>query len=116
MNHTIRYASLSLCLCLGPLVAEADSHAKSTMQLAEEKQCMACHTTGAEVPRAPGFESIAQKYTQEDAERLVQVVMTGGEDHWGSAEMPDMKERSEVTETQARQLVKWVLDMRSEKM
>lgn len=114
MKQTIIFASF--CLCIGPVMALADSHNKSTMQLAEEKQCMACHATGAEVPRAPGFESIAQKYTQDDADMLVKVVMTGGEDHWGSAKMPEMDERAEVTEKQARKLVKWILEMHSEKM
>lgn len=113
MKWTTTFAAICLC---GPAMALADGHTKSTMQLAEEKQCMACHTTGAEVPRAPGFESIAQKYTQDDADTLVQVVMTGGEGHWGSAKMPTMDERAEVTEKQARKLVKWILDMRSETM
>lgn len=116
MKRTIVTTALASCLCLGPLTALADSHAKNTMQLAEEKQCMACHTTNEDVPRAPAFQSIAQKYTKDDAEKLVQVVMTGGEGHWGSAEMPEMEARAEVSEKQARQLVKWILDMRSEKM
>ncbi|WP_417566624.1 c-type cytochrome [Marinobacter sp.] len=86
------------------------------MQLAEEKQCMACHTTSEELPRAPGFPSIAQKYTKSDADRLVQVVMKGGEAHWGSAKMPEMDARAEVSEEEARKLVNWILDMREEKM
>ncbi|MBD3642171.1 MAG: c-type cytochrome [Marinobacter sp.] len=105
-----------ICLSLGSVTVLADSHGKGTMQLAEEKQCMACHTTSEEVPRAPSFQSIAQKYTKDDADRLVQVVLTGGEDHWGSAEMPEMDDRAEVSEKEARKLVNWILDMRAEKM
>ncbi len=116
MKWTIVSTTLAGCLCLGSASAVADSHGKSTMQLAEEKQCMACHTTSEEVPRAPSFQSIAQKYTKEDADRLVQVVLTGGEAHWGSAEMPEMDARAEVSEEEAKQLVGWILDMHAEKM
>ena len=114
MKQTIGFTVL--CICLWPVVALAEADDKSAMQLAEEKQCMACHATDADVPRAPGFESIAQKYTQDDSDALVQVVMTGGEDHWGSAKMPEMDKRAEVTEKQAKKLVEWILNMHSEKM
>ncbi|WP_158538961.1 c-type cytochrome [Marinobacter vulgaris] len=113
MKWTIVSTALVSCLSIGSATALADSHGKSTMQLAEEKQCMACHTTSDEVPRSPSFQSIAQKYTKDDADKLVQVVLKGGEDHWGSAKMPEMDERAEVSEEEARKLVNWILDMRS---
>lgn len=101
-----------LCLSLGSMTVLADSHGKGTMQLAEEKQCMACHTTGSEMPSTPSFKSIAQRYTMDEFDRLVKVVMTGGEDHWGSAEMPEMDARAEVSEKEAKKLVTWILEMR----
>lgn len=116
MKRIILSTALAGCLCIGSAATLADSHGKSTMQLAEEKQCMACHTTSDEVPRSPSFQSIAQKYTRDDADQLVQVVLTGGEDHWGSAKMPEMGDRPEVSDKEARKLVNWILDMRSEKM
>lgn len=116
MKRTIVSTALAGCLCMGSAAVLADAHGKSTMQLAEEKQCMACHTTTDEVPRSPSFQSIAQKYTKDDADKLVQVVLAGGEDHWGSAKMPEMDARAEVSEEEARKLVNWILDMRSEKM
>lgn len=112
MKRTIVSTALASCLCLGSVTALAESQS----QLAEEKQCMACHTTSDDVPRSPSFQSIAQKYTKDDADRLVQVVLTGGEAHWGSAKMPEMDNRAEVSEEEARKLVNWILDMRSEKM
>lgn len=113
MKRIIVTTALASCLCLGSLPALADSHGKDTMKLAEAKQCTACHTNSEDVPRSPSFKSIAQKYDKEDADRLVQVVLTGGEDHWGSAKMPEMDDRAEVSEKEARKLVNWILDMRS---
>lgn len=114
MKWIILPTTLFSALCLGSVAVHADSHGQSTMQLAEEKQCMACHTTGNEMPSAPSFPSIAQRYTMDEFDRLVKVVMTGSEDHWGSAEMPDMDARAEVSDKEARKLVKWILEMREE--
>ncbi|WP_404362570.1 c-type cytochrome [Marinobacter sp.] len=113
MRRIIVPTALASCLCLGSVTALADSHGKDTMKLAEEKQCTVCHTRSDDVPRSPSFKSIAQKYTKDDADRLVQVVLSGGEEHWGSAKMPEMGERAEVSEKEARKLVNWILDMRS---
>lgn len=117
MKPTIISTALAGCLCLSSLPVLADSHGMgSAKQLAEEKQCVACHGSSEDVPRAPAFSSIAQKYTKDDMDMLVKVVMTGGEDHWGSAKMPDMDARAEVSEKEAKKLVKWILKMRSDKM
>lgn len=112
MKHKLLSVTLASGLCLGSVAVSAES--QSMMKLAEEKQCMACHTTSDELPRAPSFPSIAQRYTKADSERLVGVVLTGGEDHWGSAEMPEPAARVEVNEEEAKKLVGWILDMRAE--
>jgi len=112
MKRIIVSTALFGSLCLASVTALADSHGMSTMQLAEKKQCMACHTTGNEMPSAPSFKSIAQRYTMDEFDRLVNVVMTGGDDHWGSAEMPEMDARAEVSEEEAKKLVTWILEMR----
>ena len=116
MKRIIVPTALASCLCLGSVTALADAHGKDMMKLAEEKQCTVCHTSSDDIPRSPSFKSIAQRYTKEDADRLVQVVLTGGEDHWGSAKMPEMDNRAEVSEKEARKLVNWILDMRSKTM
>ncbi|MBW0146232.1 c-type cytochrome [Marinobacter arenosus] len=106
--------TLATCLSMGASVAFADSH--GMMKLAEEKQCLGCHLTSEELPRAPSFQSIAQKYTEDDREMLVEVVKTGGEDHWGSAVMPPTEERAEVSDQEANDLVDWILNLRDEGM
>ncbi|MCM0612046.1 c-type cytochrome [Marinobacter sediminum] len=112
MKHKVISATLASCLCMGSFTALADSHGMTTMQLAEEKKCMGCHTTSEELPRVPSFPSIAQRYTMEEYDRLVQVVLTGGEDHWGSAKMPEMDARAEVSQEEAEKLVTWIFDMK----
>lgn len=102
-----------LFITLGSLLmgasATADMHG-DTQQLAEEKQCLSCHARDDDTPRAPGFASIAAKYADgEMHDYLVEVVMTGGEKHWGSAAMPEPGERPEVSEAEAEQLVDWIL-------
>ncbi|WP_204758398.1 c-type cytochrome [Halomonas urmiana] len=96
-------------LLLGAASAAADMHAE-TMALAEEKQCLSCHARDDDTPRAPGFNSIAAKYAgSEMHDYLVEVVMSGGEEHWGSATMPEAGERPEVSQAEAEQLVDWIL-------
>ena len=100
------------CLCLGSGSVVADSHDMAIMQLAWDKQCLGCHLSTDDLPRSPSFQSIGQRYGMDEADRLIQVVLTGGEDHWGSAKMPEMGDnRPEVSEEQARRLVQWILGM-----
>lgn len=103
-------ASMALTsLLLGAFPVSADMHG-DMQKLAEEKQCLSCHASDDDTPRAPGFNSIAAKYAGSEMRGyLVDVVMTGGEDHWGSATMPESDERAEVSEEEAGQLVDWIL-------
>ncbi|RTR02057.1 c-type cytochrome [Halomonas nitroreducens] len=105
----------SSLLFLGSLPAFSDMHA-DMQQLAEDKQCLSCHGRTDDTPRAPGFKSIAAKYSDGEMRGyLVDVVMSGGEDHWGSATMPEPGEkRAEVSEEEAQQLVDWILGMHKE--
>lgn len=97
-------------LSLGSISASAS---EDMQQLAEEKQCLSCHASEDDTPRAPGFSSIAAKYSGSEMKNyLVDVIMTGGEDHWGSATMPEPGERAEVSEEEAEQLADWILNMR----
>ncbi|MBW7469854.1 c-type cytochrome [Marinobacter sp. M216] len=114
MNNKAIALTLTTCLSMGASVAFADSH--GMMKMAEEKKCLGCHLTSEEVPRAPSFQSVAQKYTEDDREMLVEVVKTGGEDHWGSAVMPPPGPRPEVSDQEANDLVDWILGLRDEGM
>ena len=81
-------------------------------KLAEEKQCLLCHTMDNKVGRATAFKAIAQRYKgKADAEaNLVQMVEKGGVGHWGYVPMPPAGwKRPDVSEAEARELVDWIL-------
>lgn len=113
MKSKIVPAMLASVFGLGIGSAFAGSHGMTNAQLAEEKKCTACHAVSESdaMSVSPSFQSIAQRYSMAESDRLVQVVLTGGEDHWGTAEMPDMGVRADVSRGEAEKLVQWILEM-----
>jgi cytochrome c len=99
--------SLLVCLAAGALVSNA---AMANADLAKAKNCMACHAVGNKVV-GPAFKDVAAKYAgQKDAEdKLTQKVLKGGSGVWGAVPMPA---NAQVSEAEARTLVKWVLSLK----
>ncbi|WP_312439969.1 c-type cytochrome [Janthinobacterium sp.] len=81
--------------------------AMANPDLAKAKNCMACHAVGSKLV-GPAYKDVAAKYAgQKDAEnKLVAKVMKGGSGTWGAIPMPA---NPQVSEAEARTLVKWVL-------
>ena len=100
-------ASLLVCLVAGALVSNV---AMASADLAKAKNCMACHAVANKVV-GPAFKDVAAKYAgQKDAEdKLTQKVLKGGSGSWGPVPMPA---NTQVNETEARTLVKWVLSQK----
>ncbi|HEY8607321.1 MAG TPA: c-type cytochrome [Noviherbaspirillum sp.] len=96
--------SLLVCLVAGALVSNV---AMANADLAKSKNCMACHSVANKVV-GPSFKDVAAKYAgQKDAEdKLTQKVIKGGAGVWGAVPMPA---NAQVTEAEARTLVKWIL-------
>lgn len=96
----------SLILC-GVLSVLASSSAYAQADLAKAKNCVSCHTVANDLV-GPSFKKIAAKYAgQKGAEdKLVQKVMKGGAGSFGQLPMPA---NPQVSEAEARSLVKWVL-------
>ncbi|MES2104810.1 MAG: c-type cytochrome [Pseudomonadota bacterium] len=88
----------------------ASGSAMANLELAKSKNCMACHAVGNKVV-GPAYKDVAKKYagdkTAED--KLVQKVIKGGSGVWGAVPMPA---NPQVTEAEARTLVKWVLTLK----
>jgi cytochrome c len=82
-----------------PAFAQAD--------LAQKKNCMACHAVDKKLV-GPSYKDVAAKYAgQKDAvDKLAQKVLKGGSGVWGAVPMPA---NPQVTEAEAKQLVQWVL-------
>lgn len=97
-------ASLLVCLAAGALVSNV---AMANADLAKSKNCMACHAVANKVV-GPSFKDVAAKYAgQKDAEdKLTQKVLKGGVGVWGQVPMPA---NAQVSEAEARTLVKWVM-------
>lgn len=83
------------------------SHAVAQEELAKTKNCMACHAVSAKV-LGPSFRDVAAKYANQDKSesQLVQKVVKGGGGVWGQIPMPP---NLNVSEAEARRLVKWIL-------
>jgi len=92
---------------IAALVSET---AMANLDLAKQKNCMSCHSVDAKLV-GPAYKDVAKKYAgQKDAEdRLVQKVLKGGNGVWGVTSMPP---NAQVTEAEARVLVKWVLSLK----
>ena len=80
-------------------------------ELAQKKNCMACHAVGQKVI-GPAYKDVAAKYAgQADAvAKLAQKVMKGGSGVWGAVPMPA---NPQVNEAEAKQLVQWILTLKS---
>lgn len=96
--------SLMLLMAVSALMSTS---AFAQADLAKAKNCMACHAVGTKLV-GPAYKDVAAKYAgQKGAEdKLVQKVMKGGSGVWGPVPMPA---NPQVSEAEARSLVKWVL-------
>ena len=81
--------------------------AMANADLAKAKNCMACHAVANKLV-GPAYKDVAAKYAgQKDAEaKLVTKVIKGGSGVWGAIPMPA---NPQVSEADARTLVKWIL-------
>jgi cytochrome c len=81
--------------------------ADAGLDLAKAKNCLACHAVATKLV-GPAYKDVAAKYAgQKDAEgKLVTKVMKGGSGSWGAVPMPA---NPQVSEAEAKTLVKWVL-------
>ena len=94
--------------CCGPAFASA--------KLAEQKQCMQCHSVNKDTI-GPSFQKIGAIYrTMKHPEaKLIDVMRLGSDAHlgsmWGPARMPDSSERPSMNDQEARQLARWILTL-----
>ncbi len=97
-------------LLAAALAALAASSAFANPDLAQKKNCMTCHMVDKKV-LGPSYKDVASKYAgQSDAaDKLAQKVIKGGAGVWGQIPMPP---NPQVSEAEAKQLVKWVLSQK----
>jgi cytochrome c len=79
-------------------------------ELAQKKNCMACHSVDKKVI-GPAFKDVSAKYAgQKDAgDALAGKILKGGSGAWGQVPMPA---NPQVNEAEAKQLAAWVLSVK----
>lgn len=103
-----RMAVMAAMAATAALAALATPAAHASADLAKAKNCMACHAAATRVV-GPSIKDIAGKYQgQKGGEaQLVQKVQKGSSGTWGAIPMPP---NPQVSEAEARTLVRWMLD------
>jgi cytochrome c len=99
-----------LPIVIGLLAAVAGSPAFAQADLAQKKNCMACHSVDKKVV-GPAYKDVAAKYAgQADAaDKLAAKVVKGGAGVWGPVPMPA---NPQVSAAEAKQLVQWILTLK----
>jgi cytochrome c len=84
--------------------------AMAQLELAQSKNCLACHAVDKKVV-GPAYKDVAAKYRgQKDAaDKLAQKIMKGGAGVWGPVPMPA---NPQVNEAEAKKLAAWVLSLK----
>ena len=102
MKLVATFLALSASIAVAPAFAQAD--------LAQKKNCLACHAVDKKVV-GPAYKDVAAKYAgQKDAvDKLAQKVVKGGAGVWGVVPMPA---NPQVTDAEAKQLVQWILSLK----
>jgi cytochrome c len=97
-------------LLLASLAVAAALPARANQELAQKKNCMACHAVDKKLV-GPAYKEVAARYAgQKDAvDKLALKVMKGGSGTWGAIPMPA---NPQVDEAEAKQLVQWVLSLK----
>ena len=89
------------------MASVASMPALASADLAQKKNCMACHAIDRKVV-GPSYKDVAAKYAgQKDAaDKLAQKIQKGGVGVWGQVPMPA---NPQVNDAEAKQLAAWVL-------
>ena len=80
------------------------------LDLAQKKNCMACHAVDKKVV-GPAYKDVAAKYAGQKgaADKLAEKIQKGGSGVWGPVPMPA---NTQVSAAEAKQLANWVLSLK----
>jgi cytochrome c len=101
MKRVMTATLLGLCLA---------NPAMASKELAQAKNCLACHSVDNKVV-GPGFKEVAAKYAgnKAAAATLATKIIAGGSGVWGAIPMPA---NPQVKEAEAKQLAAWILGLK----
>jgi cytochrome c len=103
-------SSSLLALAATMATALAAPAAFANAELAQKKNCMACHATDKKLV-GPSYKDVAAKYAKDkDAvAKLSEKIIKGGSGVWGPVPMPA---NAQVNEAEAKQLAQWVMTIK----
>jgi cytochrome c len=106
-EESMKHCMKLLPALLAGLVGAACGPAFAQADLAQKKNCLACHAVDKKV-LGPAYKDVAAKYAgQKDAvDKLAAKVVKGGTGVWGNIPMPA---NPQVSDAEAKQLVQWIL-------
>jgi cytochrome c len=83
--------------------------ALASQELAQKKNCLACHTVDKKVV-GPAYKDVAAKYKGDKTAlaKLTEKIQKGGVGTWGQVPMPP----NPVTPDEAKTLATWVLSLK----
>ena len=89
------------------LTVAASTGAFANAELAQKKNCMACHAIDKKLV-GPSYKAVAAKYAndKEAVAKLAEKIVKGGSGVWGPVPMPA---NTQVSAAEARQLAEWVV-------
>ncbi len=89
------------------LAAAFATPALASPELAQKKNCMACHAVDKKLV-GPAYKDVAAKYAgdKDAVKKLSEKVIKGGSGVWGPVPMPA---NTQVSPAEAETLVKWIL-------
>jgi cytochrome c len=81
----------------------------ANQELAQKKNCLACHSIDKKVV-GPAYKEVAAKYAKDKGAlaMLSEKIQKGGVGVWGQVPMP----ANQVTPEEAKQLATWVLSLK----
>ena len=105
--------ALRTLLTSAALLTLASTSAMASQELATKKACLACHAIDKKIV-GPSYLDVAAKYKGKKGIEavLVQKIIKGSDAkalNWGTMPMPA---NAQVNETEAKQLVTWILAMK----
>jgi cytochrome c len=76
--------------------------------LATKNNCMACHAVDRKLV-GPSYRDVAKKYVGTSADALAASIRKGGSGKWGAIPMPA---QPQLSESDARKLATWILEIK----
>ena len=92
------------------IAAVASAPVFAQAELAQKKNCMACHAIDKKLV-GPAYKDVSAKYAgdKEAVDKLAAKILKGGSGVWGPVPMPA---NPQVSEAEAKQLVAWIMTLK----